>query len=314
MKLLLADFDGVFGLSGRISFVPRAPVILYAPNISGKTNVITAIRMCFLGHRIFREITKEEVILKPLKEGSVACYFSQWDRIFRLSYVFKRFGEKVRRGCRLSSTSFTKLEGTDEDIHRCLEAQNWKNEATTPKEIKKKLEEMEVFPEIMDVLLASSNIDGYLRTVEGEVCRIPEALSKQLTDIKNEAGLNVRRIGKIKDQLLILEETQKKYIVNQKQSLKKMGVKPAKVRAIFTGKVVEKLYAYGKWINQRLALGIPEDTQKAMIASTSLKPFRNRLETIERTGESLKKSKEFKSLLREATRFRTAKEQWAEIA
>ncbi|KPV64283.1 MAG: hypothetical protein AOA66_0243 [Candidatus Bathyarchaeota archaeon BA2] len=48
MKLFLADFDGVFGLKGKINFTPKAPVILYAPNISGKTNVITAIRMCFL--------------------------------------------------------------------------------------------------------------------------------------------------------------------------------------------------------------------------------------------------------------------------
>src|SRR3989304_6183242 len=103
MKLVLVDFDGIFGLKGRINFVPKAPVILYAPNISGKMNVITAIRMCFLGHRIFRELNKEEAILKPLKEGSATCYFSQWNRIFRLSYVFKRFGENVRRSCRLSS-------------------------------------------------------------------------------------------------------------------------------------------------------------------------------------------------------------------
>jgi len=314
MKLLLANFDGVFGLSGTISFVPRASVILYAPNISGKTNVITAIRMCFLGHRIFREMSKEEVILEPLKEGSVACYFSQSDRIFRLSYVFKRFGQTVRRSCRLSSSALAELTGTPEDIHRCLEERNWKDEATTPKDIKRRLEEIEVYPEIMDVLLASSNVDGYLKAVQGEVCKIPEALSKQLTDAKNEADLNTKRIGKVKDGLLILKESQEKYIADQKQFLKKRGVEQAKIKTIFVGKVAERLDGYAMWINQRLAQGIPEDAQKAMLASTSLMPLRSKLETIEGTIESIKKSKEFKNLLKEVSRFISAKEQWSQIS
>jgi DNA repair exonuclease SbcCD ATPase subunit len=314
MKLILADFDGVFGLKGKINFIPKAPVILYAPNISGKTNVITTIRMCFLGHKIFRELNKEEAILKPLKEGSATCYFSQWDRIFRLSYVFKRFGESVRRSCRLSSIPSTRLEGSADDIHRFLEAQSWKEEATTPKDIKKRLEEVEVYPEIMDILLASSNIDGYLRAVEGEVCEIPEALSKQLTDVKNEAVLNVKRIEKFKGEIEVLEETQKACMNQQKQLLKKIGVKPVKIKSLFMGKVAEKLDAYGNQINQRLARGIPEDTQKAILANNSLKPQRNRLETIETARKSIKKSKEFKSLLKKVTRFRNAKEQWSQIS
>jgi len=314
MKLILADFDGIFGLKGKINFTPKAPVILYAPNISGKTNVITAIRMCFLGHKIFRELSKEEAILKPLKEGSATFYFSQWDRIFRLSYVFKRFGENVRRSCKLSSIPLTKLEGSTGDIHRNLEIQSWKEEAKTPKDIKKRLEEVEVYPEIMDILLASSNIDGYLRAVEGEVCEIPEALSKQLTDVKNEAELNVKRIEKLKGEIEVLEESQKTYVNQQKQLLKKIGVKPVKIKSLFTGKVAEKLDAYGNQINQRLARGIPEDTQKAILANNSLKPQRNRLETIETTRESLKKSKEFKSLLKRVTKFRNAKEQWSQIS
>ena len=313
MKLILADFDGIFGLKGKINFTPKPPVILYAPNISGKTNAITAIRMCFLGHKIFRELNREEAILKPLREGSVACYFSQWNRIFRLSYTFKRLGENVRRSCRLSSIPLTGLEGSTEDIHKSLETQGWKEEATTPKDIKKRLEEIEVYPEIMDILLASSNVDGYLRAVEGEVCRIPEALSKQLTDVKNEAELNVKRIEKLKGEIVVLEETQKTYINQQKQLLKKIGVKTAKIRSLFTGKVAEKLDAYRNQVNQRLARGIPEDAQKAILANSSLKPQRNRLETIETTRESIKQSKKFKSLLKKVTRFRNAKEQWSQI-
>jgi hypothetical protein len=314
VKLILANFEGVFGLRGKINFTPNAPVILYAPNISGKTNVITAIRMCFLGHKIFRELKKEEAILKPLKEGSVTCYFSQWDRIFRLSYTFKRFGESVRRSCKLSSIPFKNLEGSTEEIHRFLETQSWKEEATTPKDIKKRLEEIEIYPEVMDILLASSNIDGYLRAVEGEVCEIPEALSKQLTDVKNEAELNVKRMEKLKGEIEILEETQKTYMNQQKQHLKKIGVKPVKIKSLFAGKVAEKLDAYGNQINQRLARGIPEDRQKAIVANHSLKPQRDKLATIEKTKDSIKKLKKFESLIKKITRFRKAKEEWSYIS
>ena len=314
MRLILAHFDGVFGLSGEICFTPRAPVILYAPNIAGKTNVITAIKMCFLGHKIFRRLRKDETILKPLKEGSVSCYFSQWDRIFRLSYTFKRFGETVRRSCRLSSIPSVRIEEPPEKIRQWLEAQSWKEEAKSPREIKTRLEEIEVYPEIMDILLASSNIDGYIRAIEGEVCKIPEALSKQLTDIKNEASLNVKRMEKVRQRLLLLEEAQKTYLKKQKELLKKIGVKPVKIKKLFTGKVAEKLGAYGKRINERLARGIPEDKEKAILARDALKPLRKRLETIEAVKGSLKAAKKFRNLSGAASKYRGAKEVWAQIS
>ena len=314
MKLILAHCDGVFGLRGEICFTPTAPVILYAPNIAGKTNVITAIRMCFLGHKIFRRLRKDETILKPLKEGSVSCYFSQWDRIFRLSYTFKRFGERVRRSCRLSSIPLVELKEPPEKIRRWLEAQSWKEEAKSPREIKTRLEEMEVYPEIMDILLASSNIDGYIRAIEGEVCKIPEALSKQLTDIKNEASLNVKRMEKVRQRLLLLEEAQKSYIEKQKKLLKKIGVKPVKIRRLFTGKVAEKLEAYGERINKRLARGIPEDKEKTILARDALKPLRKKLETIEAVKEFFKAAKKFRKLSGMASKYRSAKELWDQIS
>jgi hypothetical protein len=314
MRLILANFDGVFGLRGEICFTPRAPVILYAPNIAGKTNAITAIRMCFLGHKIFRHLRKDETILKPLKEGSISCYFSQWNRIFRLSYTFKRFGETIRRSCRLSSIPLIELKEPPEKIHQWLEAQSWKEEAKSPKEIKNRLEEIEVYPEIMGILLASSNIDGYLRAIEGEVCKIPEALSKQLTDVKNEADLNFKRMDKVKQELLSIEETQKTYLEQQKQHLKKVGVRPLEIKKLFTGKVTEKLEAYSRQINKRLARGIPEDTEKAMLAGNALKPLRKKLETIEAVIESIKRKKEFSTLLREMSKYRDAKERWSQVS
>ena len=313
MRLILAHFDRVFGLRGEICFAPRAPVILYAPNIAGKTNVITAIRMCFLGHRIFRRLRRDETILKPLKEGSVSCYFSQWNRIFRLSYTFKRFGETVRRSCRLSST-FVELKEPPEKIRQWLEAQSWKEEAKSPREIKRRLEEIEVYPEIMDILLASSNIDGYLRAIEGEVCKIPEALSKQLTDIKNEADLNFKRMDKVRQELLRLEETQRTYLEQQKRHLRKIGVKPSEIKKLFTGKVAEKLEAYGKRVNKRLARGIPEDKEKAMLASKDLKPLRKKLGAIEAVIESVNRRKELGRLLKETSKYRNAKELWSQIS
>jgi len=314
VKLILANFDNVFGLKGNINFTPKAPVILYAPNISGKTNAITAIRMCFIGHKIYKDLYKEESILKPLKEGSTTCYFSQWNNLFRITYKFKRTGEKVSRSCKLLSAPLMKIEGSTDEIHKLLEAQVWKEEASNPKEIKKRLEEIEIYPEIMDILLASSNIDGYLRAIEGEVCEIPEALSKQLTDFKNEADLNLKRIEKFKGEIELLEEKQKEYINNQKKFLKNISVRQVKIQNLFTGNVSDKLEKYTKQINQRLARGIPEDTQKAISASKSLEPNRGKLESIESIKESIEKIKELKPMLKRLIKIRNSKDQWVQVS
>ena len=214
-----------------------------------------------------------------------ASFAKVYDNFF--SSFFEKRGTKREKNV-YSASDISRLFGRDrEGFVQFLETQNWKEEATTPRDIKKRLEEIEVYPEIMDVLLASSNIDGYLKAAEGEVCEIPEALSKQLTDVKNEAELNVKRIEKLKGEIEVLEETQRTYLNQQKQILKKIGVKPAKIKSLFTGEVAEKLDAYNNQINQRLARGIPEDTQKAILANNSLKPQRNKLETIETTRESI---------------------------
>ena len=316
MKLILASFDKVFGLRGEMSFLPKLPTILYAPNIAGKTNVITAIRTCFLGHKMFRRLIKDEMILKPLEDGSVACYFSQGDKIFRLLYSFKRQRGSVRRSCRLESTDLLRFRSdlTPERLRQSLEALTWKKEASGPREIKKRLEQIEIYPEMMDILLASSNIDGYLRAIEGKVCKIPEALSKQLSDAKNEAKLNVKRIEKVKDRISILEEDRRNYIKEQKKTLKKIGVKTDKIKKLFVGKVAEKLDNYGEQINRRLTRGIPEDKERAMLAAKDLKPLRKNLEAITDLTKSIEQKKAFDDLVDELNEYREVMEQWQQIS
>lgn len=319
MKLILASFDGLFGLKGKISFAPLSPTILYGPNMAGKTNVITALRMCFWGHKIFSKnwLQKEEVILAPLTEGVVSCYFAQLNKFYKITYAFKRYGESVRRRCGLWSAPLTKFDAsmTPEDLHHWLETLDWEKgkEATAPNEIKRHLEEIGIYPEIVDILLASSNIDGYVRAIEGEVCEIPEALSKQLTDIKTEANLNAGRLKKFQDHLSVLEETQREYLDAQKQHLEEIGAQPSEIKELFTGKVAEKLDKYGGVIDERLARGIPEEEQKILKTDHALKPLREKLEAIQETANSLRRKERFSSLLQEASRYKGAFKQWREI-
>ena len=320
MKLILASFDGLFGLKGKISFAPPSLIILYGPNMAGKTNVITALRMCFWGHKIFSKnwLQKEEVILAPLTEGAVTCYFAQLNKFYKITYAFKRYEESVRRRCGLWSASLIEFDASmpPEDLHRWLETVDWEKgkEAAAPKEIKMHLEEIGIYPEIVDILLASSNIDGYVRAIEGEVCKIPEALSKQLTDIKHEANLNVGRLKKFQDHLSVLEETQRGYLDAQKQRLEEIGAQPSEIKELFTGKVAEKLDKYGGVIDERLARGIPEEEQKILRTDHALKPLRKKLEAIQETANSLRKKETFKRNLQEASRYKEALKQWREIS
>jgi hypothetical protein len=259
---------------------------------------------------------REEVILKPLENGSVACYFSQGDRIYRLLYSFKRQRDSVRRSCKLESTELLRFRSdlNPKRLRQSLEALTWKKEASGPREIKKTLEQIEIYPEIMDILLASSNIDGYLRAIEGDVCKIPEALSKQLTDTKSEAKLNVSRLEKVKDRISILEEEQRNYIKEQKEVLKKIGLKPEKIKKLFIGKVSLKLDNFRERINRRLTRGIPEDKEMAMLAANTLKPLRKKLEAIDELVKSMGQKKVFGELVEKVTEYREAKEQWQQIS
>ena len=166
----------------------------------------------------------------------------------------------------------------------------------------------------MDILLASSNIDGYVRAIEGDVCKIPEALSKQLTETKNEATLNVSRLGKVRDEISVFEEEQRNCIKEQKKVLKKIGVKPDKIKKLFIGKVAEKLDKYGEQISSRLTRGIPEDKEKAMLASNSLKPFKKKVEAIDTLAKSLQEKEIFDNLVEDINRYRGASKQWLPIS
>jgi len=316
MRLVLAEFNNVLGLKGKISFAPSLPLILYAPNIAGKTNAITAIRLCFLGHRIFREILKEEVLLNPLNEGHVTCYFSQWDRMYKLTYNFKRSGVKVRRSCKLSSISQISIDPglTADQLAQLLTAQEWKDEAKTPSDIKIHLEQIQIYPEVMDILLASSNIEGYIRAMEGEVCNIPEALSKQLTDAQQEADLNLKRLEKIKGYLQSLSESAETYLNDQKKHLAEIGLQPGRIKQLFTGEVSRKLDAFAEDVGKRLARGIPEDIEKALQASSHLKPSRKKLEAIQSLRTALDKKASFNELIQKKSKYDVVNSQWKDLS
>ena len=316
MKLILAEFNGVFGLKGRISFLSSLPLILHAPNIAGKTNVITGIRLCFLGHRIFREILREEVLLNPLSEGHVTCYFSQWNRTYKLTYIFKRSGGKVRRSCKLASTSEISVDPglTADQLAQLFEAQEWKDEAKTPNDIKTCLEQIQIYPEVTDILLAPSNVEGYIRAMEGEVCKIPEALSKQLTSAKEEADLNLKRLEKIKGHLQNLSESTETYLNNQKRQLLEVGLQKGRVKQLFAGEVTKKLDAFAEDVGKRLARGIPEDIERAKQASSHLTPLRKGLEAIQSVETALDKKAGFDELIQKKSKYCVANSQWKDLS
>lgn len=323
MQLVLLDVDGVLGLHGKVVFRPGRPTILYGENLSGKTNMITVLRLCFLRKSIFRskdvKLEKSEILLDPLDEGDVACYFLQNGKLYRLAYQFSKTGSKTEEERQLFEADGIVIEWADsaEEISKRLEDISWGDPiAQTIRELEESLEEIGVFPEVMDLLFASRNVDSYLKALEGEICEIPEALSEALMDVKDEAQKNQKRLDKVESVLLKLRERAEKCLGEQPEYLEEVlpeegleGVSTSNVEDVH-----ERIDKWEKEVNERLSEGIPEDVQTAKDAQNDLEEEKPKVEAIDSAREEILEEEEnFESHIRKREKLNSASDSWRRI-
>jgi hypothetical protein len=186
MRFLFADFDGVLGVQGEMVLPQDRPLVLYGENVSGKSNIINALRYCMnppLGRRgsDYAEDKlpkRQEMLVDPLDEGSVTIYFVQGEELFKLEYGFTRSGSGVNRR---EALYITEGEPPTEDIPTALRRVDWgSRDETGVTAIKDTLEEKEVYPEILDVLIAPSNIANFSEAVSGEIIDVPELIEQEI--------------------------------------------------------------------------------------------------------------------------------------
>jgi DNA repair exonuclease SbcCD ATPase subunit len=205
MRFLFADFDGVLGVQGEVVFPQDRPLVLYGENVSGKSNIINALRYCMnppLGRRgsDYAEDklpAKQEMLVDPLDEGSVTIYFVQGEELFKLEYRFTRSGSEVNRH---EALYITEGEPPTEDISTTLRRVDWgsRNE-TGVTAIKDTLEEKEVYTEILDVLIAPSNIANFSEAVSGEIIDVPELIEEEIERRRKRSEWYEQRLTMLKN-------------------------------------------------------------------------------------------------------------------
>lgn len=186
MRFLAVDFDGVLGVQGEVVFPENEPLVLYGENISGKSNVINALRYCLnppqgrrpSGYSEDKLPRKGEMLVEPLENGSVTIYFAQGDELFKLEHRFSRTSSGVNRK---EALYITEGEVPSEHHLEALEDIDWGNrDETGVRSIDDKLNEKRVYPEILDVLIAPSNIANFAEAVSGDIIDVPELIEREI--------------------------------------------------------------------------------------------------------------------------------------
>lgn len=205
MRFLLADFDGVLGVQGEVVFPQNRPLVLYGENVSGKSNIINALRYCLnppLGRRgsDYAEDklpAKQEMLVDPLDKDSVTIYFVQGEELFKLEYRFTRSASGVNRH---EALYITEGEPPTEDVPTALRSVDWgSRDVTGVTKIKDKLEEKEVYPEILDVLIAPSNIANFSEAVSGDIIDVPELIEQEIERRRQRSEWYEERLTMLKN-------------------------------------------------------------------------------------------------------------------
>lgn len=205
MRFLLADFDGVLGVQGEVVFSQNRPLVLYGENVSGKSNIINTLRYCMnppLGRRGSNYAedkmpAKHEMLVEPLDEGSVTIYFVQDEDLFKLEYRFSRSGSRVNRS---EALYITEGEPPAKNVPTALRSVDWgSRDVTGVTAIKEKLEEKKVYPEILDVLIAPSNIENFSEAVSGEIIDVPELIEQEVERRRQRSEWYEERLTMLKN-------------------------------------------------------------------------------------------------------------------
>lgn len=323
MQLVLLDVEGVLGLYGKIVFRPDSPTLIYGENLSGKTNIITVLRLCFLRKGLFQrkdvKLTQGEVLLDPLESGSVNCYFLQGEKMYKLTYQFSKSGGEVNEKRQLFEADAIEInwENSAEELSQDLEGATWGDPiAHTTQELAEVLEEIGVYPDLMDKLFASRNVDSYLKALKGEICEIPKALSEELMQVKEEARKNLGRLDKVEKKFLELKETAEEGLGEQPDYLEEV-LPEGGLKDVTTSNVQEIKTRLDEWeekVNERLSEGIPEDEQTTKRAQNNLEDEEPKVEAVNSAKEEILEEREnFESHIQNQEELDSALEDWKEV-
>jgi len=205
MRLVLASFNNALGLKGLVSFPEGKPVLIYGDNISGKSNIINILRYCLIpkasyksGYAEEKRLTKDEILLEKNSFGTVEIFFEQTNKLYRLYYSFSRKGKSVGQLQRISEHDKIEVPTDDNERFKVLKELKWKDlDISSYKSLKEKFVEIGVYPEILDVLISSSNVRNFSEAIGGSVVRVPEMVAAKISALHENSGKYVDNLKKL---------------------------------------------------------------------------------------------------------------------
>ena len=327
MRLLLTDFKDVLGLNGTINFLKGQPVIFYGENLAGKTNIVNALRYCLIPKdprkrkRTYSEeqrLTRDEILLSPLEEGKTTTYFAQDEKLYRLTYMFRRTSSgTVKQTQRMYESEPVPIpEYEDEELVAFLEELDWKKlPIYGVDEIASKIIEIGIYPEILDTLIAPSNVRNFSKTINKEIVTIPKVISQAISTIRDNVRRYLKNLETMNNVLILEKESYNSQLGKLQKDLTEISPKEAdKIEKIFSRDVQRNLRTFLTEVESTLEK-IPQETKSIENLITELnKEVRDQIKIMQELANELRDRQQIEnkveqdSLLEES---KTTIDRWA---
>jgi hypothetical protein len=297
MRLAIIEVRDVLGLRGTLSLLEN-PTLLYGRNLAGKTNIINLIRYCFVLGKAGKKYTeqkrldKNELLLDGVKDGSATFYFQHGTKLYRLEYLLRRSSRSVTQKIILSKPlSTVQLGDRAEDA---VKDAKWEKIAEGAKELKAKFTELEIYADVIDLLISPSNVRNFTDAINNELVTIPDIIARQVAQVNNGAAKLVSNLDKLQS---VLVQEKEGYVANfeklamgfQGQSTKS----PESIAGIFVpGSAYTRLDNELKVVDEELSALPSQETQLVLFKQRWATEFRDKFRKIADAKKIMKQKDE----------------------
>jgi hypothetical protein len=254
MRLILVNFENVLGLNGQLSFEREKPLLIYGDNIAGKSNIINMLRYCLIpgarakkGYAEEKRLKKNEILLETNSSGKVTIHFEQLNKFYKLNYIFSRKGKRVGQLQRIFEGPPVELPVEDSQKSQALQKIEWRDlDASSTRSLKEKLVEIGIYPELLDILISASNIRNFSEAISGSVVKVPEVISKRISNLHENSGKYIYNLNKLNGVLAIEKAEFDKRIKELKSELEITAKNLSEVNAttVFSSGFISKNLEY----------------------------------------------------------------------
>lgn len=287
MRFVFVDISNVLGLQGSINFL-KNPLLLYGRNLAGKTNVINLIRYCFVSGKSSKRykeenrLSKDELILNQSKDGRTTFYFEHKGRLFKTEYQFRRSHNTVNQKVRLYEASDPhSLSGS---IESTLKSIRWGEPvATNASQLKEKFVELQIYSDIIDILISPSNVRNFTEAINKELVTIPEIIARRISDLHNGAEKLVGNFEKLQGVLVQEKENYQDRLNELRNEFQKESLKSSEdIAGIFIlGRTSRNLEQELKNADQELSQLPSRETQLELLRQKWGSEFREKFQKID---------------------------------